>query len=322
MELFNLDFSDGKNIGKSICWIMSYTSWLLLIITGFISLKWLSVKPNSEHGGYIVWTIKAVRNLPYKKDILINREQYYYPLQIHVSLIYIVFILTLIIILVGFILYIFKTIYKKDEKMKNGMMGDFSKFHFIPLLFVSTLFIIGESIDKDFDKPNHLKQMTYAGSIFSILGLISMIFIYIKTELNLEKWWQILLLKKGVYSCLIVLMWYYFCYDIFWIKYYENPDHPKIWENYAKKFSLSVSIIFGIGSFAFSFFCKDLVVSGMTALIYLGLTIYYFKIPLIFRKETILYKNGIGTVDIMMLVFSVSLVIFLLIEHKDRCLKS
>ena len=297
MDYLNLDFSDGENILKSIFWILSYLSWLMLVITGWISLNWLNKKPDflfDKRGGYIIWTIKAVRNLPYEKNKLNNPQEYYYPFQMHVSIIYIVFIITLIAILGGCILYFIKTIFKKDEHIKKGMMDRFSKFHFIPLIFVSTLFIIGECIDKDYEKNNHLKKMSTAGLVFSILGLISMIFIYCKTELKTEDWWHVLLIKKGSYSCLIVLTWYYFCYDIFWVKFYKKPDDIKIWDNHAKKFSLAFSIIFGLGSFLFSFICKDLVISFMTGLIYLGLSIYYFKIPNLFRNDKILFKNGIG----------------------------
>jgi hypothetical protein len=60
----------------------------------------------------------------------------------------------------------------------------------------------------------------------------------------------------------------------------------------------------------------------MTALIYVGLTVYYFKIPNIYRKEDPFYKNGIGAVDIIFLVLSVALFALLLIKFRDDCLKS
>ena len=59
----------------------------------------------------------------------------------HVALIYVVFILALIIILGGCIVYFVKTICKKDDQVITGLMGDFSKYHFFPLLCVSALFI-------------------------------------------------------------------------------------------------------------------------------------------------------------------------------------
>ena len=77
-----------------IFWVFSCISWLLLIITGWISIKWLD---NKDY--YVIWTIYVERNF----------ENYYYlPFQMHVALLYIAFILSLVIILFGFILYFIK----------------------------------------------------------------------------------------------------------------------------------------------------------------------------------------------------------------------
>ena len=84
----------------------------------------------------------------------------------------------MVIALAGFILYMIKSTCKKDDSVYGGMMGEWSKFHFVPLLFVSALFIIGECTDTNQSKPNHIKDMHIAGFVFTILGLISLIFIF------------------------------------------------------------------------------------------------------------------------------------------------
>ena len=38
MEKYNINFNGGSNITKTLCWILSLISWLLLIITGIIGL--------------------------------------------------------------------------------------------------------------------------------------------------------------------------------------------------------------------------------------------------------------------------------------------
>jgi hypothetical protein len=316
MEKLNLNFSGGENIVNSICWIMSYLSWLMLVITGWISIKWLDEDPSlPEHHGWTIWTISAWRGTKAWKDY------FYMPFQMHVSLIYIVFILALLIILGGCIVFFIKTIFKKDDQVKTGMMGQFSKFHFFPLLCASALFIIGECVDKNIANLNHDKKLVVSGLVFSILGLASMIFIYIMTDLNTQDWWVLLLLKKGTYSCLIILMWYYFCYDIYYVRLADKPLDPKNLD-WQKGCGLAFSIIFGIGSLAFGYFFKDLVVCCMNTLIYVGLTVYYFKINKEFRKLKDYNKNGDGIVDIIMLVLSVALIAFLLLKHKDDCFKS
>ena len=300
----------------------------MLVITGWISLKWLDEEPGF-HGtdykyGWTIWTIHVYRN-----NLDIDDDLYYIayrPFQMHVALVYIVFILTLLVILGGCVVFFIKSIFKPDDQVKNGMMGEFSKFHFFPLLCTSVLFIIGECVDTDTENEDHIKSMIYAGLVFSILALASFIFIYIMTDLNTNDWWVLLLLKKGTYSCLIVLIWYYFCYNIYYVHeasedFYSdyNYDQQKI-VDWKKGCGLAFSIIFGIGSLAFSFIFKDLVACGMNLLIYVGLTVYYFKMHKDLRKDKNCNKNGDGIVDIIMIVLSVALFVILFIKYRDNCL--
>lgn len=309
MEKLNLNFSGGENILKSICWILSVLSWLLFIVTGWISLKWLD-----DDRTRIIWNITKL----YNPKILGINTGMYYPLQMQVSLIYIVFILTMIIALAGFILYMIKSTCKKDDAVFGGMIGQWSKFHFFPLLCVSALFIIGECSDNPVPKDNlhHYKDMAISGLIFTIIGLGSLIFIYIMTDLNTE-WYILLTLKKGTYSCLITLMWYNFCYLIYIIRSHDTLDDN--W-NWMKGCGVAFSIIFGIGALCFAFIFKDLVIAGMSTLIYVGLTAYYFSLEKSVREAA--NKNGDGIVDIIMMVFSVALIVFLIIKYKEDCLKS
>ena len=40
---------------------------------------------------------------------------------------------------------------QKDQQIINGMLGSFSKYHFIPLFFISALFILGECHNDKYD---------------------------------------------------------------------------------------------------------------------------------------------------------------------------
>ena len=341
MEKLNLNFSGGDNVVKSICWIMSYLSWLLLVASGWASIKWLDQTPSQYddgadkiHWGWTIWGFYALRTYTKRNQDYDPLELYYYPLQMQVSLYYICFILALIIITGGCFVFFYKTICKKDDQVINGMMGQFSKFHFFPLLCASALFITGECVDQDLedeDGPNeHFKKMYIAGLVFSIIGLASFIFIYIMTDLNTNDWWVLLLLKKGAFSCLIILMWYSLCYDIYYVHFYgkiteedynssEDGEDLLDWE---KGCGLAFSIIFGIGSLAFSFVFKDLVACVMNLLIYIGLTVAYFRLPSEARKLKEHNKNGDGIVDIIMLVLSVAVIVLLLIKYRENCMKS
>ena len=337
MEKLNLNFSGGDNVVKSICWIMSYLSWLLLVASGWASIKWLDEKPSQYdddynrleddyHKGWTIWGFTAYRTINGGDPLKIE----YYPLQMQVSLYYICFILTLIVVTGGCFVFFYKTICKKDDQVINGMMGQFSKFHFFPLLCASALFITGECVDNlskedwnDGEKViDHFKAMCISGLVFSIVGLASFIFIYIMTDLNTD-WWVLLLLKKGAFSCLIILMWYSFCYDIYYLHTYDKPDEDDDKDlDWRKGCGLAFSIIFGIGSLAFSFVFKDLVACVMNLLIYIGLTVVYFRLPSEARKLKDYNKNGDGIVDIIMLVLSVAVIVLLLIKYRENCMKS
>lgn len=312
MEKLNLNFNGGDNIIKSICWILSVLSWLLFIITGWISLRWLDYDPYNT-----VWTIHRYEFRP---------QGPYIPIQMQSAMLYIVFILTMIIALAGFIIYMIKSTCKKDNNVFEGMMGNWARFHFCPLLCVSALFIIGECSDnpvpKGKDYFHHGKDMLVSGFVFTIIGLVTLIFIYIMTDLNTE-WYIVLTLKKGTYSCLIVLLWYHFCYSIYPLRVLHASETQNIntnnWDNGC---GIAFSIIFGIGSLIFAFFFKDLVVAGMNCLVYIGLTAYYFQLHKDIRKKKGANKNGDGAVDIIMMVASVALIVFLILTKKDDCLKS
>ena len=139
------------------------------------------------------------------------------------------------------------------------MLGPITKYHFIPLLLASSLFIIGESYTDKNDFEKYGKDMHITGFILSIFGLMSLIYIYLHTDLDGCKWWEILLLKKGVYSCLISLMFYYFCYVIFYVHIGNNPE-----ETYVEKrmwiiffYSIwirSISFFFYIQRFGYMFY--------------------------------------------------------------------
>ena len=311
MEKLNLNFSGGDNVIKSICWILSVLSWLLLLVTGWISLRWLD-----DDKYHIIWTMYRYEKVGDNVD--------YLPFQMESALIYVVFILTMIIVLAGFILYMIKSTCKKDEAVFNGMMGQWSKFHFFPLLCISAMFLVGEVSDDYNTKEHHKRDMQITCYLFDILGLCSLIFIYIMTDLNTD-WYVLLTLKKGTYSCFITLLWYYFCYDIFYLRYtdsIENPDKDYKLTDWLKGCGIAFSIIFGIGSLAFAYIFKDLVVCGMNLLIYLGLTIYYFQVPHAVRNSEAANKYGDGIVDILMMVGSIVVIVILLITKKEECLKS
>jgi hypothetical protein len=236
----NINFNGNDNTIKSICWILSVISWLVLIITEIIGFAQLDDK-------YVIWTF-------YRIPIEHNSGKGftgYYPLQMHEAFIFIVFIILLCFTIIAFLYYMIKSTCNKDNSIFESMNGVWTKYHFIPLFFASILFIIGESIkEHDDDKPENI-----CGLIFVILGLSFLIFIYIKTNLPPE--WLPAAIKKGTYSCLISLEWYYFCYDICNIKINNGGIYD------IGSYSGFFSVFVGIGGLFFAIFFKDIVVAAL-----------------------------------------------------------
>ena len=201
-----------------------------------------------------------------------------------------------------------KSTCNKDNSFFESINGDWSKYHFIPLFAASILFIIGESMkDHRDDEPENIW-----GLIFVIIGLLSLIFIYMKTNLPPE--WLPATIKKGTYSCLITLEWYYFCYDICNLKINHDSQKNKQIAGYSGFFS----VIIGIGGLFFAIFFKDIVVAALYFLIYLGCSIFYFSIDSEIREYYNKYFDGI--IDIIMIILFLLEICFIFIKYKSECL--
>ena len=195
-EKFN--FNGGENVVKSICWIFSYLFWLLLAINNLASLKWMykegqiwSVKSGSNIAiSLIEEIIKSLQTLPVGDETCDG----YIPIQMDYIMIYIVFNIEIIISFIGCVVFFYKTLIKTEKSIIDGMMGKFSQFHFFPLLCAFILSLLGEAI-----KVDNLDHIANTGLAFSLIGIASMLFIYINTEFKSQDWWAEYTLKKGLF---------------------------------------------------------------------------------------------------------------------------
>ena len=284
----------GKNIIKSIFLIITYVSWLLVAVNNLASLKWMY---NGKKDGLscFVWNISTSNE--------------YYPLQMNKIMVYIVFNFYYAIIFIGCVVYIIKTLIKKDQQIIEGMLGTISQFHFFPLLCAFVMTLLGEINDKDIKKQ---KNIAFTGLVFSMIGVATLIFIYISTNFKNNVWWTKFCLKEGTFSCLIILFWYNFCYSIFNARSVDEP--VKDIDKWTKGCSLAFSIIFGIGSIAFSYVFKDIMISFINILIYIGLVIHYFEESGNTNDKNH-NKNGDGAIDMIILMCSIILFLYLIIDY-------
>ena len=275
-------------MGESNTFIyISIISFALLIISGILS-----------YVNFQKWDAKIFWNLFASVTGV--------PISVHEVVLYILFSILLLFALISFIFII---IYRNDEGLREGILGKYSKFHFIPILCATSLYIIGMCYGSKINKDAPF----IFSLIFSIIGLGSLIFIYIQT--NISEFYAKLGIKKGLYSCLIALFVYNLCFTIsFYGLLNTILKNPYNILNWTKGCYLAFSIIIGIINLGLSFFLKDVVISGMNLLIYLGMTISFFQIDKYIRDE----MNGVaeGVIDIVFLVLSTAMIILLIIKYR------
>ena len=330
METFNLNFNGGSNILKSICYILSLCCWLLFLITGWISISYL------EDNDYRnIWTILKVETTNYEfpeyketgisfvdeaaKRIYNGIIDFFYtalylPIQMSIPFIDIIMIFILIVATLAFLYYFIFSTFKKDSGIVNGMLGDISKFHFIPLACASALFLIGITM-KNYDDEKSVKGIIITALIFSLLGLFSLIFIFFKADLSSSIYgnW---LIKKTTFGSLITIFTYSFGYTVTQIGLF-NTELSEI-KSFKKGAGIGLSIAMGLFNLIIAFVLKEVMISFINILIYIGMTIYYFSLSAQWRKV-----NGQieGIFDIIIIVLSALVIALIAIKYKSAAFK-
>lgn len=294
--------------------IISIISWILFIVTIWHSY----IKGNS------LWNIFEYQAIQYFSYL---SQSSYYPLEMQKEwLIIFIFLMSV----VGFGVYLVFTTCKKKQSLTDGMLGSWSKFHFIPLLFIAALFIIAENSVYDFSEESfkYNKKLLIFDLIFTIIALALLIIVYIKTDLNCE-WYIVMATKKGVFSTFIVILWYNFFFVIISLKSVNyildnfgriNLDIYDSLFAFYKRIGVSFVVIMGVFTLVFSFFFKDIMIAFVNFLIYVGMVMAFFsknEKQSEFRKETFFgYTDGI--LDIIIMALSLIMIALLILIYKQH----
>ena len=204
---------------------------------------------------------------------------------------------------IGFIIYFKNTTFNKNQSFINGMLGDMTKYHSIAFILVSCLFLTLDSAGK--------KGTFVMGLILSLLSCCSVGFLYYQTDFSAE-WYEMITLKKGIYSCLISLTWYMIFYSIAGIG--ASKAQPS--NGFLKGTGITFSILIGVGNLAFSFYFKDLFVGLINLLIYIEMTKYFY-----FFKDASENK-GDGVIDIIMVIASCGVISYLFFKERENLTRS
>ena len=251
----------------------------------------------------LFWTISAIKEM-----------EFLFPVSINYIILYILFG---ILLLYSILSCVFLFLNRNESNFLDGMFGPLSKFHFIPLLCASSLYIIGEC----FTEENNNKDAPYIFSlIFSVIGLGCLILVYRKTDLSSSPTYVRLIIKKGLYPCLIALFVYNICYtfgDYGYIRKAKNGDWDSL-DDWAKGCSIAFSIIIGIINLFLAFILNDICLFVMNIIIYIGLIICFFNLSKDVRSK----MNGVaeGIIEIVIEVLSLSIMVFKIYKYKAEIL--
>ncbi len=285
----NIDNIQNDKPPSGIFIILSLSSWIILIITCWMPILVVGLTENELFRFF--WLFEK------RKE---NKEELKYNekiLDINFVVFYIIIIITLVITTLGFLIYIY-SFYNQKEKILKGMFGPYSRFHFIPILFIDALFIIGESYSESIGGIKYITTL-----IFTFLAIISLIYISLTTKMTSLRF-ATLTINKGAYSCFFALLVYNFGYT------FSNYILSRKFEKENKKLQffkdsyLAFVIIIGIVNNAASLLLQDFMIAIINLLIYLGMTINFYKIDGKFRKNDLKLYSSIGILDIIMMILS------------------
>ena len=322
----NIDFKN--DLPRTICWILSVLSWILFLLTGWISFFIFIGKENE--------IVVKFKNVWCFMDLYGYQEENqipYFPIQAKGIFYIILFLILMVLGSASFGLYLFKSVFKKDEHIFDGMMGTFSRYHFIPLICVISLFIVG-SAKKLFIKPETngtlndlLDNLNYNHSgfsvclAFSLIGLASLVFIKMQTKLE-KPFYIVYIIKEGFYSCLIALFVYSLFYSSIYVGVYNkyksayksinnnNQEFPyqlvEMLENlpsFMNGCGIAFSIMIGLINLVIGFFLKDILIPVINILIYFGLVTYFYSVDK--EDKTINdISNAEGVLEIIVIIIS------------------
>ena len=164
-EIFNFK---NENICSKIFLIISIVSWATFIITGYIGLGKLIIKKYIDGISYNnIWSFMNIYIKDESNKWVETLEEEgskfysYFPLQTHRGFYIFLFLILLLLATAGFVFFMIKLFKNKDYAVYEGMLGRVSRFHFIPLLLASAMFIIGISQKisfKDIIQAIHIKD--------------------------------------------------------------------------------------------------------------------------------------------------------------------
>ena len=227
----------------------------------------------------------------------------------------------LILLFLAFYHFAYLGLYKGDESITNPLLDRITKFHFIPLFLISFINIINQARKNGVGITAFEKELI-ADLVFNLIALVFLTIIYAKTVLE-HNWYIVLTIKKGLFSCLIILLWHNFFYLIVLVGY--AVQYNRMSSNiltFLKGSGIAGSLIVGIGGCIFSFVNKDLIAAATNFLLYVGMVNSFFGTTGKSKKMKI-YTAGVadGVIEIIFMLFNFATVMILIFKFNADCVQ-
>ena len=294
-------YNDTNLPDNYLCFlIISFIAWFCLLVSAWLTF----VLPDTDIDDiFRVWLHYTLR---YSTSNCAINIQYY------IFCITIIFIY--VIVTIAFFTIIYSGFIKRNNNVLIGLLGTTTRFHFLPLIFITGNFVLGEVIDIDKEPEDVHFIISIA---LTILALISLIFISFQTKIQLNFTIEMAIIKAA-YSSFIAFLTYYLIYIIWFYKVHkEKYDDLDSWH---KKCANIGSIALGVLNIFFSILLKEPIILLINCLICSGKATYFFSISKYYRED-IYDNNAPGIIDIAMSIASALVMILLymnLISMKNR----
>ena len=325
----NLDFQNDRS--RSIFWVICSISWISFTVTNAIGLITLEIRnykdSDNKISNNIIWGFLTY----YIKEHYYSDR--YYPIEWENYYLSVIFLIIFFLSIISFSLFVLKTSFKRDENVFDSFIGAYSRFHFIPLLCGTCLFLSGFFKDNIFRGWNKgvIKNLDYidghltkyvADLILSFLGVITLAFIKKIMKLD-QPFYIVLIIKDGFFSILLALFTYSFFYASAFIGYLNkfkkcmlsNPniicyDDKSGAVDTLKNCGTAFALLVGLINLGIAGYLKDYIISAMNAVIYLGFLIFFYSIGGK-RKKDMDPPFIEGILDLILFGFSIAEIVYL-----------
>jgi hypothetical protein len=283
-----------QTVHLDLWFVFSILSWIFYLSTAGAGIYYL------KRDGEItfIWMITKINS----DDVA---KQHYVPIQMSQDYLVALFSVILFLTAAQFIFYLITRL-TNSNIFEASFYGAYTRFHFLPMSVLASLFIIGIALNRELDENGgkvdkvETKKYAYSSMILSLTGIA--LFVSMHTQAGLRSIIQ-KLLYGATYSCCVALLVYNFFYTLV---YMYDEVNSKLAEEYQSDESkwlsncgIAFSVLIGLVNVSFGVGLRSAILLLVNLAIYTGMVFYFFNIDEEVRKNY--NDNWDGIIDIIQL---------------------